>query len=389
MSNDVSNASEFSTMSNVSKVSAKNSSNSKNTNSILKIIFKIIFGNKLGFREKIAIDLGTANTIIYKAGDGIVLDQPSIVAVKNEMGILIPIAFGDEAKLMLGRTPMNILAIRPLKDGVVADFKVAESMIKHFISLVTSINKVFSMFLKPSILVCVPSTSTPVERRAIQDAVESCGAKECFLIEEPMAAAIGAGLNVTDPSGSMIVDIGGGTTEIAVISLGGIVYGNSLRIGGDKMDSAIVDYMKKTYGLLIGDWTAEKIKKDIGCAMVDETTEGKKMIIKGRSIEGSPTEIIITPYDIQEALSESVSKMVGAIKVALESTPPELSSDVISKGIVLTGGGALLRNLDKVIEKEVRLHVKVSEEPLLCVAKGSGFVMENIERYHLIVFRQE
>ena len=340
--------------------------------------------------DKIAIDLGTANTIIYKAQEGIVLDQPSIVAVKNEMGILIPIAFGDDAKLMLGRTPMNIIAIRPLKDGVIADFKVAESMIKYFMSQVIKNNKILGMFLKPSVIVCVPSTSTSVERRAIQDAAESAGVKECFLIEEPMAAAIGAGLSVTDASGSMVVDIGGGTTEIAVISLGGVVYGNSLRIGGDKMDDAIVSYIKKYHNLLIGDYTAEKIKKDIGCAMVDEHSAETKIKIRGRGlIDGIPKEIVITQSDIAMALAECVEKIIEAIKVALESTPPELSSDIVEKGIVLTGGGALLKNLDKAISTSVKLDVKIANNPLQCVARGSGFVLENIDKYHLIVFRQD
>lgn len=340
--------------------------------------------------EKIAIDLGTANTIIYKAEEGIVLDQPSIVAVKNDMGVLMPIAFGDDAKLMLGRTPINIMAIRPLKDGVIADFKVAEAMIKYFMSQVIKSNKLFGMFLKPSVIICVPSTSTSVERRAIQDAAESAGVKECFLIEEPMAAAIGAGLSVTEPSGSMVVDIGGGTTEIAVISLGGVVYGNSLRIGGDKMDDAIVSYIKKTHNLLIGDYTAEKIKKDIGCAMPDATSDDKKIKIRGRGlVDGIPKEITITQTDVANALAECVQKMIEAIKVALEATPPELSSDIVEKGIMLTGGGALLRNLDVAISNASQLKVTIAENPLQCVARGSGFVLENIERYSLIVFRQD
>jgi len=339
---------------------------------------------------KVAIDLGTANTIIYKGGMGIVLDQPSIVAVKHEAGTLLPVAFGDDAKLMLGRTPSNMSAIRPLKDGVIADFKVAEGMIKYFLTKVIKVNKFLGMFVKPSVIVCVPSTSTSVERRAIQDAVESAGAKECFLIEEPMAAAIGAGLNITEPSGSMIVDIGGGTTEIAVISLGGIVYGNSLRIGGDKMDEAIVNYIKKKYNLLVGDYTAEKIKKDIGCAIPDTNSDNIKIKIRGRDIiVGTPKEIIITQTDVAIALSESVSKMIDAIKVALESTPPELSSDIVERGIMLTGGGALLKNLDVAVSKAVQLDVHVADNPLQCVAKGSGFVLENIDEYNLIVFRQD
>jgi rod shape-determining protein MreB len=339
---------------------------------------------------KVAIDLGTANTIIYKGGNGIVLDQPSIVAVKHEGGSLLPVAFGDDAKLMLGRTPYNMSAIRPLKDGVIADFKVAEGMIKYFLTKVIKSNKFLNSIIRPSVIVCVPSTSTSVERRAIQDAVESAGAKECFLIEEPMAAAIGAGLNIAEPSGSMIVDIGGGTTEIAVISLGGIVYGNSLRIGGNKMDEAIVSFIKKRYNLLIGDYTAEKIKKDIGCAMPDQNSDNVKIKIRGRDIiAGTPKEITITQTDVAHALSECVIKMIEAIKVALEATPPELSSDIVERGIMLTGGGALLKNLDVAISQSVHLEVHVASNPLQCVAKGSGFVLENIDEYNLIVFRQD
>ena len=336
--------------------------------------------------SKFAIDLGTANTIVYQAGKGIVLDQPSIVALKNESGILMPCAFGDEAKLMLGRTPANIVAIRPLKDGVIADFRAAEEMIKHFISCVKQSN----VFIKPTIITCVPSTSTSVERRAIQDAVESAGARESFLIEEPMAAAIGAGLKVTEPSGSMVVDIGGGTTEIAVLSLGGVVYGNSLRIGGDKMDDAIVSYIKKRFNLYIGDYTAEKVKKEIGCALLLPGQENVSMKVRGRDvIDGIPKEVVITQGHIVEALSECIVKMVEAIKLALESTPPELSADIVEKGIMLTGGGALLRNLNVAIETATGLTVHVAENPLHCVANGSGFVLDNMEIYKNILFRQE
>lgn len=335
-----------------------------------------------------AIDLGTANTLVYVKGRGIVLNEPSVVAMKDMGGGMVPFAFGNEAKLMLGRTPAKIDAIRPLKDGVIADFQSAEEMIKHFIHKVHNRNS----FIKPRplIIICVPSGSTPVERRAIQEAAENAGAREVFLIEEPMAAAIGAGLPVTEPTGSMIVDIGGGTTEVAVLSLGGIVYARSVRVGGDKMDEAIISYIRRYANLLIGETTAEKIKKEIGAACAPENGEGRMIEIKGRDLmNGVPKEIVLSEYQIAEALVEPVGQIIEAVKVALESTPPELSSDIVDKGIVLTGGGAQLRNLDVVLSNATSLPVFVAEESLNCVAVGSGKVLENPDLLKHVLFKQE
>lgn len=338
------------------------------------------------FSKDLAIDLGTANTLIYTREDGIILNEPSVVAVEIQGEHLIPISFGKEAKLTLGKTPAKIQAIRPLKDGVIADFKIAEEMIRHFILSVSKANA----FFRPIIIICVPSTSTSVERRAIQDAAESAGAKVAFLIEEPMAAAIGAGLPIGEATGSMVVDIGGGTTEVAVISLSGVVYANSLRVGGDKMDEAIIQYIRREYNLLVGEATAEKIKKTIGTAKVSGLKDDKTMIIKGRDLlNGIPKQITVSEIDISEALNDSVQKIIDSIKSALEFTPPELSSDIVERGIVLTGGGAMLRNLDKAIAKETGLSIKVAEEPLFCVAKGTGFVLDNFEKYKHLLFRQE
>ncbi len=333
-----------------------------------------------------AIDLGTANTVIIVKGKNIVLNEPSVVAVILENGTYKPYAFGHEAKMMLGRTPSNIIATRPLKDGVIADFKSAEEMIKHFIRLA---NK--SKFIGPRIIVCVPSGSTPVERRAIQEAAESAGAREVFLIEEPMAAAIGAGLPVTEPTASMIVDIGGGTTEVAVISLGGIVYSKSIRVGGDKMDEAIVSYIRRHHNLLIGESSAEKIKKEIGTAYVSEDQkELRDVEIKGRDlVYGIPREMILNEKQVAESLTDIVNQIVEAVKVALECTPPELSGDIVDKGIVMTGGGSMLRNLDKVIQKATHLPVIVGEKAIFSVALGTVKVLENFPLLKSVLFKQK
>lgn len=322
-----------------------------------------------------AIDLGTANTLVYVKGRGIVLNEPSVVAIADIKGKKQVLAVGEEAKLMVGRTPGYIQAIRPLRDGVIADFEVAEEMIKHFIQKVHNRRS----FTSPQIIICVPSGSTAVERRAIQDSAESAGARRVFLIEEPMAAAIGAGLPVTEPTGSMVVDIGGGTTEVAVLSLGGIVYARSVRVGGDKMDEAIVGYIRRHHNLLIGEATAEKIKKEIGSAICIPQGEERVMHIKGRDLlNGVPKEIVVTESQISESLSEPVSSIVEAVKVALENTAPELSADIVDKGIVLTGGGALLRNLDRVLRQATGLPVSIADDALSCVALGTGRALEEM-----------
>jgi rod shape-determining protein MreB len=333
-----------------------------------------------------AIDLGTANTLVYVKDRGIVLNEPSVVALLKQNGTMVPYAFGNEAKLMLGRTPAEIEAIRPLKDGVIADFKGAEEMIKHFIRMVHNRKS----FTGPLIIICVPSGSTPVERRAIQDAAESAGAREVYLIEEPMAAAIGAGLPVTEPTGSMVVDIGGGTTEVAVLSLGGIVYARSVRVGGDMMDEAIISYIRRYHNLLVGESTAEKIKKTIGAACPPKKGDGESMQIKGRDlINGVPKEITLTEHQIAESLLEPVTNIVEAVKVALERTPPELSSDIVDKGIVMTGGGALLKNLDVVLRKATGLPVFVADDALSSVALGSGRVLEEFKKFRHVLFKQD
>ncbi len=333
-----------------------------------------------------AIDLGTANTLVYVKGKGIVLNEPSVVALIKEKGYFVPYAFGQEAKMMLGRTPSDIEAKRPLKDGVIADFKGAEEMIKHFIKLVHNRRT----FTGPMIIVCVPYGSTPVERRAIQEAAESAGAREVFLIEEPMAAAIGANLPVTEPTGSMIIDIGGGTTEVAVLSLGGIVYARSVRVGGDKMDEAIISYIRRHFNLLIGETTAERIKKEIGSAYFNPDLEEKTIEIRGRDlVNGVPKEITLTERQIAESLAEPVGQIIEAVKIALESTPPELSSDIADKGIVMTGGGSLLNNLDYVIGEATKLPVFVAEDALSCVALGTGRVLEEFTRFKHVLFKQD
>ena len=325
--------------------------------------------------QDMAIDLGTANTLVVVKGRGVVLNEPSVVAIINEMGKKTVLAVGDEAKTMLGRTPGNIQAIRPLRDGVIADFIVTEEMIKHFIKKVHTKNT----FANPRILICVPTGSTPVERKAIQDSALAAGARRVQLIEEPIAAAIGAGLPISEATGSMIVDIGGGTTEIAVMSLGGVVFSKSLRVAGDAMDGAIINYMRKKFNLLIGESTAEKIKKEIGTAI---PTSNNVFLMKGRDIRtGTPKEISLTEEDACEALMPILNQMLAAIKEALESTPPELSADLVDMGLVLTGGGALLKNIDKLISKDTGLPVTIADNPLECVALGTGKALENEELF--------
>jgi rod shape-determining protein MreB len=322
-----------------------------------------------------AIDLGTANTLVYVKGRGVVLNEPSVVAIIEAHGKKQVLAVGHEAKEMLGRTPGNIEAIRPLRDGVIADFEVAEEMIKHFIRKVHNRRT----FASPQIIVCVPSGATPVERRAIQESAESAGARRVFLIEEPMAAAIGAGLPVTEPTGSMVVDVGGGTTEVAVLSLGGIVYSKSVRVGGDKMDEAIIGYIRRNHNLLVGEASAERIKHSIGSACPPEDGTGDGMEIKGRDLmNGVPKEIMISQRQIAESLAEPVGAIIDAVKVALENTAPELAADIVDKGIMLTGGGALLHNLDEVLRHATGLPVSIAEEPLKCVALGTGRTLEEM-----------
>lgn len=326
------------------------------------------------FSKDISIDLGTANTLIYLPGQGIVLNEPSVVAVRQDInnGQSRVAAVGVEAKRMLGRTPGNILATRPLKDGVIADFYITEKMLQHFINKVHE-NK----FLKPSprVLVCVPCGSTQVERRAIRESALGAGAREVFLLEEPMAAAMGAGLPVEEASGSMVVDIGGGTTEVAIISLNGIVYAASVRIGGDRFDEAIINYVRRNYGSLIGETTAERIKQDIGTAF--PSSEVKEIEVRGRNLaEGVPRSFTLNSNEILEALQEPLAGIVGAVRAALEQAPPELASDIAERGMVLTGGGALLKDLDRLLMEETGLPVIVAEDPLTCVARGGGRAME-------------
>ncbi|NCG11518.1 MAG: MreB/Mrl family cell shape determining protein [Alphaproteobacteria bacterium] len=333
--------------------------------------------NFLGmFSADMAIDLGTANTLVYVKGRGIVLNEPSVVAIFNNSGRNQLLAVGDEAKLMLGRTPGNIQAIRPMRDGVIADFDVAEEMIKHFIRKVHNRRT----FANPQVVICVPSGATAVDRRAIQESALSAGARRVYLIEEPMAAAIGAGLPVTEPTGSMIVDIGGGTTEVAVLSLGGIVYSRSVRVGGDKMDEAIIAYIRRHHNLLLGESSSERIKKEVGSAAITDGGKGVSINIKGRDLmNGVPREVAISQSEIVESLSEPVGQIIEAVKVALEATPPELAADIVDKGIILTGGGALLKNLDKVLRDETGLPVSIADEALSCVALGTGRALEHIK----------
>ncbi len=331
------------------------------------------------FSTDIAIDLGTANTLIYTKNEGIVLDEPSVVVIKRDgkfSGKTSVLAVGNEAKSMLGRVPTGIEAIRPMKDGVIADFTVTEVMLKHFIKLAHP-----SMMFRPSprIVICVPCGSTQVERRAIRESALGAGASEVYLIEEPMAAAIGAGLPVTEPCGSMVVDIGGGTTEVGIVSLGGMVYKNSARVGGDKFDEAIVNYIRRNFGMLIGEQTAEKIKKEIASAFPGG--EVLEMEITGRNLsQGIPQSFTISSTEILEALTDALNNLVTTVKLALERTPPELSSDIAERGIMLTGGGALLRDLDRLIAEETGLPVLIAEDPLTCVARGCGLALDQLHQ---------
>ena len=323
-----------------------------------------------------AIDLGTANTLVYVKNQGIVLNEPSVVAILNSDGKNKVLAVGLEAKEMLGRSPGNIEVIRPLRDGVIADFEVAEEMIKHFIQKVHNRRA----FTSPIIVICVPSGSTGVERRAIHESAERAGARKVYLIEEPMAAAIGAGLPVTEPSGSMIVDIGGGTTEVAVLSLGGIVYAESARVGGDKMDESIIAYMRRHHNLLIGTMSAERLKKSIGSAFSPEDGDGEKYTVKGRDlVNGVPKELILSERNVAEALAEPIGTIIEAVKRALENTAPELAADIVDRGIILTGGGALLSGMDIVLRKATGLPVTVAEDTLLSVALGTGKVLDEMK----------
>ncbi|HJW46843.1 MAG TPA: rod shape-determining protein [Lysobacter sp.] len=332
------------------------------------------------FSNDLSIDLGTANTLIYVRGQGIVLNEPSVVAVRQDRligGNRTVAAVGSEAKMMLGRTPGHITTIRPMKDGVIADFTYTEEMLKYFIRKVHK-----SRFMRPSprVLVCVPCGSTQVERRAIKESAEEAGAREVYLIEEPMAAAIGAGMPVTEARGSMVVDVGGGTTEVAVIALNGIVYSQSVRIGGDRFDEAIIGYVRRTYGTLIGEMSAERIKLEIGCAVPQK--DPRSMEVSGRNLaEGVPKMVKLNANEVHEALREPLSGIVAAIRLALEQTPPELCADVAERGIVLTGGGALLRDIDRLISEETGLHVQVADDPLTCVARGGGRALELVDMH--------
>ena len=325
------------------------------------------------FSKDMAIDLGTANTLVYVKGEGVVLNEPSVVAKIENQGHTQVLAVGNEAKQMLGKTPGKIEAIRPMKDGVIADFEVAEQMIKHFIK---KVHKGRSL-TNPQIVICVPSGATNVERRAIRESADAAGARRVFIIEEPVAAAIGANLPVAEPTGSMIVDIGGGTTEVAVLSLGGVVLSTSIRVAGDKFDSAILEYMRSTHKLAIGEATAERMKKEIGSACPPDDGEGESMHVKGRDlITGLPKEINISQRQIAEALADPVAQIIDTIKKALEQTPAELAADIVERGIMLTGGGCLLGNLDKVLRRATSLPISIAEDPLLCVVMGTGRALE-------------
>ena len=336
----------------------------------------MVFGNLFKLRSQdMAIDLGTANTVVYVRGQGIVLNEPSVVAIETINGVKKVKAVGNDAKMMMGKTPDSIEAIRPLRDGVIADIDVAEQMIKHFIQKVHGKKRLFSY---PEIVICVPSGSTSVERRAIRDAASNAGASQVFLIEEPMAAAIGADMPVTEPIGSMVVDVGGGTTEVAVLSLRGLAYTTSVRTGGDKMDEAIVSYVRRHHNLLIGETTAERIKKDFGVAQAPADGVGHTIHIKGRDlVNGVPKEISINQGQIAEALSEPIGTIIEGVRIALENTAPELAADIVDQGIVLTGGGALIAGLDAALSDETGLPVTVAEDPLACVAIGTGRAMED------------
>ena len=337
-----------------------------------------MFGNLFSFlTTDMAIDLGTANTLVYIREAGVVLDEPSVVAYETRGGRKIVHAVGQDAKQMLGKTPVFMEAIRPMRDGVIADFEVAEEMIKHFIRKVQKRRSL----VPPLIIICVPSGATPVERRAIHQSALAAGARDVKLIDEPMSAAIGAGLAIEAPSGSMVVDIGGGTTEVAVMSLGGIVYSRSVRVGGDKMDEGIVNYLRRTENMLIGEMSAERIKKEIGTAQMPSDGVGLTLSIRGRDlVNGVPKELIISEGMVAEALADPVQQIVDAVKTALEAMPPELAADIVDRGIMLTGGGALLRNLDVVLRERTKLPVAIADDPLQCVVLGSGKVLDNYQR---------
>ncbi|KZE64462.1 rod shape-determining protein MreB [Fictibacillus phosphorivorans] len=329
-----------------------------------------------GFSRDLGIDLGTANTLVYVKGKGVVVREPSVVALRTDTGSIE--AVGNAAKNMIGRTPGNIVAVRPMKDGVIADFETTATMMKYFIQQAQKNRSVFAR--KPYVMVCVPSGITAVEKRAVEDATKQAGAREAYTIEEPFAAAIGADLPVWEPTGSMVVDIGGGTTEVAIISLGGIVTSQSIRIAGDEMDDAIIAYIKKTYNLMIGERTAETLKLEIGSAGAPDGIED--MDIRGRDLlTGLPKTITITAEEVSSALRDTVNSIMDAVKVTLEKTPPELAADIMDRGIVLTGGGALLRNLDKVISEETKMPVIVAENALDCVAVGTGRALENLHLF--------
>ena len=325
------------------------------------------------FSKDMAIDLGTANTLVYVKGEGVILNEPSVVATIENEGRTQVLAVGDEAKQMLGRTPGKIKAIRPMKDGVIADFEVAEQMIKSFIKKVHKGRTISN----PQIVICVPSGATNVERRAIRESADAAGARRVYLVEEPVAAAIGAGLPVAEPTGSMVVDIGGGTSEVAVLSLGGVVNSTSVKAAGDKFDEAISEYMRSSHKLAIGETTSERMKKEIGSACPPDDGDGLTMSVKGRDLlTGLPKEITISQRQIAEALAEPVAQIIDTIKRALEQTPPELSADIVERGIMLTGGGSLLQNLDKVLRRATSLPVSIAEDPLLCVVMGTGKALE-------------
>lgn len=331
-----------------------------------------------GFTKDLGIDLGTANTLVYVKGKGIVVREPSVVAQRTDTTNKAIVAVGNSAKMMIGRTPGNIRAVRPMKDGVIADFETTATMIKYFIRQAQKQRMMFQRH--PNVMVCVPSGITAVEKRAVEDATKQAGAREAYTIEEPFAAAIGADLPVWEPTGSMVVDIGGGTTEVAVISLGGIVTSRSIRIAGDEMDDAIIQYIKRTYNLAIGERTAEQMKLDIGSAMAGDHAES--MEIRGRDlVSGLPKTIAVTAQEVADALADTVNSIVEAVKVTLEKCPPELAADIMDRGIVLTGGGGLLRNLDKLLARETGMPVMVAENPLDCVAIGTGRALENIHLF--------
>jgi rod shape-determining protein MreB len=336
----------------------------------------MVFNQLLGFfSNDLAIDLGTANTCVYVRGKGIVLREPSVVAVKRDhRGTSKVLAVGMEAKRMLGRTPGNIVAIRPMKDGVIADFEVTESMLRHFIAKVHNSRRL----VRPRIIICVPTGITQVEKRAVKESAQSAGAREVYLIEEPMAAAIGSNLPITEPTSNMVVDIGGGTTEVAVISLSGIVYSKSVRVGGDKMDEAIMQHVKRKYNMLIGEGSAEEIKNQIASAYAD--ADNHEMEVKGRDlVTGIPQNITITSEEVRKAISEQVDSIVQTVRMALEQTPPELAADIVDRGVVLTGGGSLLRGLDQLLREETSLPITVVDDPLSTVVMGSGKVLDNLQ----------